>query len=254
MCKISREEREKKIIANLGLVKYLAHTYKIDGNALDIYDLIQEGTLGLMKAVDSHDVTRGSFAAYAVILITQYFIRALRANEGIFSLGNIMYRLMRMSKNYILLYAKEPSYHEFKKMAESVGVTYHNALIVYTACVSSAKNKGRDNDEIEQITGGVYPYQYDTAEKNSKMRLLIKLLRKCNRDERLVIAKYYGFGGKKGRTLKEIAKEMDVGISRVSNIKREGERRLQQLLMQYTEGSKWHGRLRSGMKKIKGNS
>ena len=272
--KLSREEREKKILDNIKLVQYLAHRYKINGgNVLEIKDLIQEGILGLMEAIDTFDAKRGSFAPYASMLITQYMVRALMANVGVFSIGPVMYRLVCVCKNFVMLNSREPTNAEFKVIVKSVGVTYKNALTVYEGysavlakkrCVSDSDNDSFDHTTCDIEAYNILDYisdmrgilQQEVVEKNELINKVIKLLKEeCRRNERYVLVMYYGLGGKKRLSLKEIAEKMKVSVSNISNIKSAGEKRLRELVekYKYSEDIEWFGCLPTGMKKIKTN-
>ena len=74
--KRGRECRDKLILSNLKLVQKIAHNYKNTG--LDIEDLISEGNIGLVKAVEKFDPNNGSrFSTYATYWIRQAITRAL---------------------------------------------------------------------------------------------------------------------------------------------------------------------------------
>lgn len=261
MGKLSAEERDKKVLEHIKLVQYLAHKYKINGNVLDIDDLIQEGSLGLMEAADTYDSLRGNFVSYATMIILQSLIRVLKANDGVFSVGHVMYRLVCACKNFVLLYSREPSAEEFEVIVKSIGVTYKNALIIYHGYIPFSRKDsigGGDVIEehylIEQASKKEDTNQIPNTEKNIKIELLDKLLRKCKSNERHVIRKYYGLWGKKGLTLQEIANKMKVSVSRAGNIKSAGEKRLRELLKshrQMEEAGEWPGYLPIGTKKIK---
>lgn len=259
MEKLCQEEREKKVLDNIGLVQYLAHRYKINGNVLDRQDLIQEGILGLIEAVDTYDRERGAFAPYAATLILQYFIRVLKVNDGVFSVGYVMYKLICACKSFVLLHSREPSSQEFNAIVKSFMVTYKNALIVYEGYPyfsSQPKEMGMDYAEdadvecIEQLTRREDTDQQRVTDKNCKLNLIARLLKECKIKERYVLVLYYGLGEKKRLSLREIAGKMEVSVSRVSNIKGAGERRLRKLLEQYElEDRKWPGRLPIGIVK-----
>ncbi len=70
--------REELILSNQPLVFFIARKYHIPG--LPIKDLVQEGNMGLMKAAESYDPSKGKFGTYAFWWIKAYILRAIKKN------------------------------------------------------------------------------------------------------------------------------------------------------------------------------
>ncbi len=70
--------REELILSNQPLVLFIAKKYHIPG--LPLKDLVQEGNIGLMKAAESFDPTKGKFGTYAFWLVKAYILKAIHNN------------------------------------------------------------------------------------------------------------------------------------------------------------------------------
>jgi len=70
--------REELILSNQALVLFIAKKYHIPG--LPLKDLVQEGNIGLMKAAESFDPTKGKFGTYAFWLVKAYILKAIEKN------------------------------------------------------------------------------------------------------------------------------------------------------------------------------
>jgi RNA polymerase sporulation-specific sigma factor len=111
---------------NSGLVNSIAHRFR--GRGTDFEDLVQIGSIGLLKAVRSFDLSRGfAFSTYAVPLIIGEIRRFLR-DDGVIKVSRIQKRtgaaLMHEREKYISEHGTEP---QLAELAEAVGVTVEEA-------------------------------------------------------------------------------------------------------------------------------
>ncbi len=120
----SVEERIMEL--NSGLVNGIAHRFK--GRGTDFEDLVQIGSIGLLKAIRSFDLSRGfAFSTYAVPLIIGEIRRFLR-DDGVIKVSRIHKRtgavLMHEREKYISEHGEEPRLEE---LAKAVGITTEEA-------------------------------------------------------------------------------------------------------------------------------
>ena len=111
---------------NSGLVNSIAHRFK--GRGTDFEDLVQIGSIGLLKAVRSFDLSRGfAFSTYAVPLIIGEIRRFLR-DDGVIKVSRIQKRtgaaLMHEREKYIAEHGTEP---QLSEIAKAVGITVEEA-------------------------------------------------------------------------------------------------------------------------------
>lgn len=138
---------EKIIELNFGLVNGIAHRFK--GRGCDFEDLVQIGSIGLIKAMRSFDISRGNaFSTYAVPLIIGEIRRFLR-DDGTVKVSRIKKRtgasLMRAREAYIAENGREPRLSE---LAEKLGITVEEAAdaIDSTSAVRSLSEPIGDDD------------------------------------------------------------------------------------------------------------
>lgn len=147
------EVESKLMEMNSGLVNGLA--YRFRGRGTDFEDLVQIGSIGLLKAIRSFDVSRGNaFSTYAVPLIIGEIRRFLR-DDGTIKISRIQKRigasLMRYREKYISEKGYEPRLEE---MAEAVGVSAEEAAVALdsTSPVRSLSEIiGDDDFSLEDI-------------------------------------------------------------------------------------------------------
>ncbi len=144
---------EKIIELNFGLVNGIAHRFK--GRGCDFEDLVQIGSIGLIKAIRSFDISRGNaFSTYAVPLIIGEIRRFLR-DDGTVKVSRIKKRtgaaLMREREAYISENGHEPRLSE---LAEKLGISVEEAAdaIDSTSAVRSlSESIGDDDFALEDV-------------------------------------------------------------------------------------------------------
>ena len=129
---LADEATEELVILNSGLVRTVALRFRDRG--LDFEDLIQIGTMGLIKAIRSFDIDRGTlFSTYAVPMIFGEIRRTLR-DEGIIKVGRyyktLGVQLMRAKNELMMRYGEDVS---ISLIADAVGVSVEEAAIALDA-------------------------------------------------------------------------------------------------------------------------
>ena len=222
---------EKLTKANLRFVVSVAKQYQNQG--LSLGDLINEGNLGLIKAAQRFDETRGfKFISYAVWWIRQSILQALAEQSRIVRLPlNRVGSLNKISKTFSELeqkYEREPSPDE---LAEVLDVT--TAEVVDTLKISGRHVsmdapfvQGEENSLLDVLEndGEATP---DSGLINDSLRKEVqRALSTLTQREADVITLYFGLNGEHAMTLEEIGEKFNLTRERVRQIKEKAIRRL----------------------------
>ena len=224
---------EKLTKANLRFVVSVAKQYQNQG--LTLPDLINEGNLGLIKAAQRFDETRGfKFISYAVWWIRQSILQALAEQSRIVRLPlNKIGSINKINKAFSKLeqeYEREPSAEE---IAELLELTENDVK-------ESMKNSGRHISMDAPLVQGEESNMYDVLRSNdspspeaglindSLRKEIDRALSTLTAREADVIKYYFGLNGEHAMTLEEIGEKFDLTRERVRQIKEKAIRRLKQ--------------------------
>lgn len=222
---------EKLTKANLRFVVSVAKQYQNQG--LSLGDLINEGNLGLIKAAQRFDETRGfKFISYAVWWIRQSILQALAEQSRIVRLPlNRVGSLNKISKTFSELeqkYEREPSPEE---LAEVLDVT--TAEVVDTMKISG-RHVSMDAPFVQGDENSLLDVLENDSEETPDSGLMNDSLRKevqralstLTQRESDVITLYFGLNGEHAMTLEEIGEKFNLTRERVRQIKEKAIRRL----------------------------
>ena len=225
------QAKERLINANLRLVVSVAKHYQRQG--IPLLDLIQEGTLGLIRASEKFDWRRGNkFSTYAIWWIRQAIDRAVcNQAEPIRIPVHIHERRRRLARARQALareLEREPSLDEVAAAAALSPAQAEQALNVPTGFVPL---DGADPDRYESATE-IVDAQAGEAYERVDGRLagtrLDKLLDALPLQQRQVIALRYGITGEE-RTIEQTATDLDISPNRVRALERTALQRLREL-------------------------
>ncbi len=222
---------EKLTKANLRFVVSVSKQYQNQG--LSLPDLINEGNLGLIKAAQRFDETRGfKFISYAVWWIRQSILQALAEQSRIVRLPlNKIGSINKINKAYAQLeqeYEREPNAEEIAEVLE----------ITEAEVKESMKNAGRhismDAPLIQDEDNTMYDVLKSEEAPTPETELLYESLRKeidraistLTPREADVVRLYFGLNGSHPMTLEEIGEKFDLTRERVRQIKEKAIRRL----------------------------
>ena len=217
--------------ANLRFVVSVAKQYQNQG--LTLPDLINEGTLGLIKAAKRFDETRGfKFISYAVWWIRQSILQALAEQSRIVRLPlNKIGSINKINKMYAFLEQENERPPSAEEIAKKLDMTVNDVK-------ESMKNSGRhvsmDAPLIEGEDSNLYDVLNSGESPNPDKTLLHESLRiEINRAletltprEADVVKLYFGLGEHQPMTLEEIGETFDLTRERVRQIKEKAIRRL----------------------------
>ncbi|MEO0169201.1 MAG: sigma-70 family RNA polymerase sigma factor, partial [candidate division WOR-3 bacterium] len=208
---------------NVRLVISEAKRYMNRG--LDFGDLIQEGNLGLLKAIDKYDWKKGfKFSTYATWWIRQAITRAVADHSRTIRIPiHMIETITKINKaQKVLLQEKgrPPSIEELAEYLEMPISKVERALSVAKEPISMDKPVGKDEDtSLGEI---IYDEKTLSAEEELKIESLRERLRKAlnmlSPRERKVIELRFGLDGKKPRTLEEVGQELGLTRERVRQL------------------------------------
>ena len=223
--------QENLIKANLRFVVSVAKQFQNQG--LSLGDLINEGNLGLIKAAQRFDETRGfKFISYAVWWIRQSILQALAEQSRIVRLPlNRVGSLNKISKTFSELeqkYEREPSPDE---LADVLDVT--SSEVVDTMKISGRHVsmdapfvQGEENSLLDVLENNTDPTPDQGLINDSLRKEVQRALSTLTQREADVIALYFGLNGEHAMTLEEIGEKFNLTRERVRQIKEKAIRRL----------------------------
>ena len=218
-----KKAREHMIKANLRLVVKIAHDY--EGFGLPLLDLISEGNIGLMKAVERFDPAKGGkLSTYGSWWIKQSIKRALANQSKTIRLPvhlvDKISRMRRVTMKLQEVYGREPTDEE---LAEEMGMTPSRVAMMRTAAIRPASldapigdDDSNSYSEIIADEAALTPYRQ--LEDATVTQMLQEMVTTLDPREATILRYRFGLDGGSERTLEEVGVKFGVTRERVRQI------------------------------------
>ncbi len=218
-----KKARELMIKANLRLVVKIAHDY--EGLGLPLLDLINEGNIGLMKAVERFDPAKGGkLSTYGSWWIKQSIKRALANQSKTIRLPvHLVDKISKMRRTAMRLqevFGREPTDEE---LGEELGISASRVSQLRTAAIRPASldapigdDDSNNFSEVVQDENADTPYEQ--LEEKTVTRMLQEMVKTLDEREATILRYRFGLDGGSEKTLEEVGQKFGVTRERVRQI------------------------------------
>jgi RNA polymerase primary sigma factor len=230
-----KKAREHMIKANLRLVVKIARDY--EGLGLPLLDLISEGNIGLMKAVERFDPAKGGkLSTYGSWWIKQSIKRALANQSKTIRLPvHLVDKISKMRRMAMRLHeelGREPTNEE---LADELGITAARVSRMQAAAIRPASLDAPISDEDSHNFSEIVPDElaftpYEQLEDKTVVNMLQEMVKTLDPREATILRSRFGLDGGKEKTLEEVGEKFGVTRERVRQIQNSALKKLRKMI------------------------
>lgn len=218
--------RDKLINSNLRFVVTCAKQFV--GQGVPLIDLISSGNLGLIQSVEKYDPSKGyHFISYAVWYIRREIMKSIyntgRTIRYPITYISMITKVKKAYNEFLNKYQREPTEEELMKITNITEKQYNSVILNKSYCQSidtPITDDGKSSIE-DILSEEVKPFS-DPFTKEE----ILDSLKVLNPREYKVITEYYGLAGNVEKSIKEIAKELNLGDERIRQLRKEAIKKL----------------------------
>lgn len=246
-----REARDEMIKSNLPLVVKIARAY--EGIGVPLLDLISEGNIGLMRAVDRFDPAKGAkFSTYSAFWIKQAITQALASQSKAIRLPmHVVDKLGRINRAASRLeeeLGREPTDEE---LADEVGTTSRRVTQMRVAALRPASLDAQIDEEgigslAETVADEKAESPYEKLDGNTRIVVVREVVQTLDEREQVILRLRFGFEGSSPKTFDEIGEELDLSGERVRQLQNAALKKVRRRINNLENRSLLPARLRLG--------